>query len=120
MGKVLDFHEILILPSQVYNGNVMERETPDVLHFANCENPTAHGHPLLKACFSAEKEYAWPDPHAKGLGFQVDPLYRNPVEAVKKDEVFYALLALTDVLRVGKVREVQVASDELKKRLIQA
>jgi hypothetical protein len=42
-------------------------------------------------------------------------LYQRQVEAVHKDELFYKLLALSDVLRVGKVREKSVAVEEIKR-----
>jgi hypothetical protein len=38
-------------------------------------------------------------------------------EACLKDPVFYEFMALCDALRVGKVREKNIAAEELKKRL---
>jgi hypothetical protein len=80
--------------------------------------PTAHSHPLLKARILSDTVYVWPDPESNVLGFQVDPLYTKQVEAVREDENLYTLLALSDVLRVGKAREIKIATEELKKRLL--
>jgi hypothetical protein len=77
--------------------------------------PTAHSHPFMKSIFTSDSVYVWPDPHSKDVGFQIDPLYQRQVEAVHKDELFYKLLALSDVLRVGKVREKSVAVEEIKR-----
>jgi hypothetical protein len=76
---------------------------------------TAHSHPFMKAKFSAETEYVWPDARGKFRGFSIDPLYKEVVKAVKQDEKLYKMLALIDVIRVGRVRECKVAIAELKK-----
>ena len=40
------------------------------------------------------------------------------VDAVKLDPALYELLSLVDALRVGKVREKELAISELKKRIL--
>jgi hypothetical protein len=76
---------------------------------------TAHSHPLMKAQFKTEFEYVWPEPRGAFRGFSIEPLYKEVVKAIKLDEKLYTMLALIDVIRVGKVRERKLAMAELKK-----
>jgi hypothetical protein len=75
---------------------------------------TAHSHPLMKREFASEQKYVWPKAGGKDFGSAIDPLYADVVKAVEKDEKFYALLALTDVFRVGRAREINFAGQLLK------
>lgn len=76
--------------------------------------PTAHSHPFMKNKFISKVDYAWPDNKGTTLGLLIEPFYAKQVEAVKADVTLYELLALIDVIRVGKVREVQAALKQLK------
>lgn len=81
---------------------------------------TAHSaEPLNKMIHSNEK-YVWP--YAKGLerGQSIQPLFNTVVEASLKDHELYELLTLVDALRVGKVRERELAKKELEKRILYA
>lgn len=80
--------------------------------------PTSHAAPPLNAIIKSEEPYVWPS--AKGImrGQSILPLYPSVVEAVKKDDKLYALLALVDAIRVGRAREKEMAIKELKKRII--
>lgn len=80
--------------------------------------PTAHSHPYMKKAFASEMNYVWPDSNGAIMGLTIEPLYQRQAEAVKKDEHFYKLLALVDVIRVGKVREVKHAIKELQKMIL--
>ncbi len=80
--------------------------------------PTAHAHPFMKDKFISELNYVWPDNKGGVMGLSVEPFYPKQIEAVKKNEQLYKLLALVDVLRVGKVREIAVAANELKKIIL--
>jgi hypothetical protein len=80
--------------------------------------PTAHSHPFMRKSFSGEANYVWEDAKGKLIGEQIEPLYAKQTEAVKIDAVFYKLLALVDVVRVGKVREIKVGIAELKKIIL--
>jgi hypothetical protein len=77
--------------------------------------PTAHSHPFMKKSFSSETDYVWPDNKGDVIGLQIEPFYNKQVEAAKQDAKLYELLAMVDVIRVGKVREIQVAKKHLKK-----
>lgn len=79
---------------------------------------TAHSHPYYKKFFKAEMQYAWPDEDGNIRGLMIEPLHPNAAKAARKDELLYKLLASIDILRVGKVREVKIAIDELKKAIL--
>jgi len=49
------------------------------------------------------------------MGLTIEPFYPKQVEAVMEDQLYYKLLALVDVVRVGKVREIKYAINELNK-----
>lgn len=78
---------------------------------------TAHSHPFMAAKFNSENHFVWPDANGTILGLAIEPFYKGQVMAIKEDEVLYKLLALIDVLRVGKTREVKEAIEELKKMI---
>jgi hypothetical protein len=79
--------------------------------------PTSHSASPLKDEIQSTEEYVWP--YAKGTvrGHSILPLHPSVPAAALKDEQLYALLALTDALRVGRAREKELALVELRKRL---
>ena len=77
--------------------------------------PTAHSHPYMKKHFISEMDYVWPDHNGEVMGLMIEPFYSKQVESIHDDELYYKLLALVDVIRVGKVREVKLAINELEK-----
>lgn len=80
--------------------------------------PTAHAHPFMKQYFSSEMPYVWPDNREKGRGLSIEPLYARQIDAVKIDARLYKLLALVDIIRVGKTRELKIAMNELKTEIM--
>ena len=76
--------------------------------------PTAHTHPFMKAKFISDLNYIWPHNQGSVLGLVIEPFYPKQTEGVLNDETYYKLLALVDVIRVGKVRESAYAIKELK------
>lgn len=76
--------------------------------------PTAHGHPFIKRFIDADLLYVWPDFKGEARGLSIEPFYPNQVKAVKEDPKLYTLLALLDVIRVGRVREIGIAIKELR------
>lgn len=80
--------------------------------------PTAHSHPSMKKIFISEMNYVWPDNKGKIMGLAIEPFYPKVIEAVNEDEFFYKLLSLVDVIRVGKVREIKYAVNELRKNIL--
>jgi len=81
--------------------------------------PTAHSHPFMKKHFKAELEYVWPEPRGKFRGLAIEPLYKEVPNAVWEDADLYKMLALIDVIRVGRVREWKLAISELQKMILQ-
>jgi len=79
--------------------------------------PTAHSAAPLKKMIQSEEYYVWPDAKGTHRGLSIEPLHPGVLEACRKDKNLYALLALADVLRVGKSREKSLAIGELKKVL---
>ena len=72
----------------------------------------------MKNIFISEMNYVWPDVKGEVMGLLIEPFYPKQVEAIKQDPIFYELLALVDVIRVGRVREVKYAVTELKKYIL--
>lgn len=77
--------------------------------------PTAHSHPFMENLLHSSVTYVWPFSQSDAIGLALEPLYDKQVLAVKKDEDLYKLLALLDVLRIGKTREVELAKTALHK-----
>jgi predicted transcriptional regulator len=80
--------------------------------------PTAHSHPFMKKHFLSDTNYVWPDAKGEVMGQMVEPFYERQPEAARDDSKFYLLLALVDAIRVGRVRESKLATDELKRILL--
>ncbi|MBV4356289.1 helix-turn-helix domain-containing protein [Pinibacter aurantiacus] len=80
--------------------------------------PTAHSHPFMRNHFESNEVYVWPDTLGKNRGHSIEPFYQKQINAVKIDEALYLLLALVDVIRVGRIREVNVAVDKLKEIIL--
>lgn len=80
---------------------------------------TAHSAEPLKSLLSASPEstYVWPDPAGVVKGQIITPLYKSVPTAVKNDDSLYQLLSLIDAIRLGRVREQNLAIDLLERRL---
>lgn len=79
---------------------------------------TAHTAPPLNGIIMAQNDvFVWPTSKGDTRGQSIVPLYKTVPEASMKDAKLYELLALTDAIRVGRVREVNIAIEELKKRI---
>jgi len=79
---------------------------------------TAHSHPFMQQHFSSELNYVWPDPRGDVRGLSIEPLYKEQAKAARQDVTLYLMLALIDVIRVGRVRETELAIRELKKLIL--
>jgi hypothetical protein len=80
--------------------------------------PTAHSAEPLKSLLmvSDNNAYVWASPQGKIKGLGIKPLYHSVPEVALQDSRFYEMLCLVDGLRIGKVREQQLAALELQKR----
>lgn len=79
---------------------------------------TGHSHPVVAEKFHPELKYVWPDASSYDRGLSIQPLYPTVVKAVKEDATLYKLLAMIDVIRTGRVREVKFAVEEFKKHIL--
>jgi hypothetical protein len=80
--------------------------------------PTAHAAPPLKSqIIENDLPPVWPDAEGDVRGVTLEPLHKTAPKAARKDPVLYELLALIDALRDGRVRERQLAEQELSARL---
>ncbi len=80
--------------------------------------PTAHSAPPLYKAFKSDEFYVWPDAKGNVRGQKIEPFHIGQINAAKHDNKLYELLALSDALRVGKLREKKMAEEELKKRIL--
>ncbi len=79
---------------------------------------TAHSaSPIKEYIHQGEDNFVWPYYKGTKRGLQIEPLYKTVPEVASGDPVLYELLVIVDTLRVGRVREVEVAIVELDKRL---
>ncbi len=82
--------------------------------------PTAWATAPLDAWILAGEELppVWPSPLGSVRGQAIEPLYRSVPAAALKDQALHELLALVDALRIGRVRERELASRQLEARLL--
>ena len=81
--------------------------------------PTSHSAPPLSAEIVAGNEnYVWQ--YAKGeiRGMIIEPLYKTVPKVCLKLPELHELLSLLDALRIGRIREINIAKNILKERLI--
>lgn len=79
--------------------------------------PTAHSHPYMKTFITSDHAYVWSSSSGSIVGQSIEPFYANQVKAIEQDKELYRLLAFLDVIRVGKLREKNIAETELKEVL---
>ena len=80
---------------------------------------TAWAAPMFDSAFMAgdEPPPVWPHPEGKARGQGISPLYKAAPGAALQDVMLYELLALVDMLRLGRVRERKLASEQFRMRL---
>lgn len=84
--------------------------------------PTAWACPELKntslsSLVTDDLVPVWPDSGGKIKGRAIEPLHAGVPIAIRTNKELYALLALVDVLRVGRAREREFAEAELQRRI---
>lgn len=80
--------------------------------------PTAHSHPFYKERIVSSNPYVWPSFDGSVRGESIEPLHKGVISAASQDEIFYALLASVDIIRAGRVREIKIAIEEIKKYIL--
>jgi hypothetical protein len=78
--------------------------------------PTAHAAPPLSGLIVSDDEPipVWSDAKGTTRGLPLSPLYKTAVFAAHKDEGLYRLLALLDAIRIGRVRERELAKEHIR------
>ncbi len=69
--------------------------------------------PMNEKILSEKDVYVWPDSKGNIRGEAIDPLYRTVPEAARIDPMLHSLLAIADIFRIGRTREVELAKVEL-------
>jgi hypothetical protein len=79
---------------------------------------TAYSAPPVNQYITEGKEhFVWKYYKGTRRGNSIVPLYSNIPKIVENQPEFYELLTITDTFRVGKSREIEIAIQELDKRL---
>ena len=79
---------------------------------------TAHSaSPIKEKISPGNDSYVWQSPNGNSRGQAIEPLYKTIPEVVINDLPFYELIVITDTIRIGKSREIQIAIEELTKRI---
>ena len=71
--------------------------------------------PISEHIPSTTETYVWPYKNGTSRGQGVIPLYKSVPKAAENDPELYRLLVIADTLRMGRVRERNVAIQELDK-----
>lgn len=82
--------------------------------------PTAHSaFPINESIISNGENLVWAYFKGTTKGQTIEPLYKALPKVVENDPFFYELMVITDTLRIGKNREVEIAIKELDKRFFE-
>jgi hypothetical protein len=77
--------------------------------------PTSHSAPAFAGVFApGSTDFVWAHPNGTVRGIGVEPLHPSVPYAAMQDPRLYELLALFDALRVGKVRERNMAAQRMQ------
>lgn len=79
--------------------------------------PTAHSAPFFQNKFFTEEQYVWPSGKGNVRGQAIIPLYKTVTNAIENDQFLYQLLALADIIRVGRAREKEMAIELMEQHL---
>jgi hypothetical protein len=79
--------------------------------------PTSFCEPSLNGFLIATEKFVWPHPSGKIKGSSIEPLYSTVPSFIESDPDLHRLLALTDMIRVGRVREKKLAIELLQKEV---
>lgn len=81
--------------------------------------PTAvSASPISQYVPSGNEVFVWPYKKGTIRGQAITPLYSTVPEAIMQDEDLYRLLVIADTLRFGRVRERDIAIQELDKYIM--
>ncbi|MCF8463192.1 MAG: hypothetical protein K9G41_00005 [Flavobacteriales bacterium] len=75
---------------------------------------TAHSAEPLRNLIESHEPIVWPYAEGNVRGHGIEPLHPSVPIACERDSHLYQLLALVDALRIGRVREKELAMVELE------
>ncbi len=79
---------------------------------------TAHSASPIKEQISEGKDnYVWSYSRGTRRGNSILPLYKTVPKVVENQKELYEYLVIADTLRIGRVREIEIAVNELDKKL---
>ena len=91
---------------------------PAQLGFSTRGIITAHSAPPVSNFINEGREnYVWAYYKGTRIGNSIVPLYEKIPKFIENDPELYEYLAIVDTFRIGKNREVDIAVNELDKRL---
>jgi hypothetical protein len=79
--------------------------------------PTAHAGPATSGQLVVPQPYVWPWEAGLAFGPALAPLHPCVPGAASTHPQFHELMAVVDVFRVGRAREVRIAEDWLNRKL---
>ena len=80
--------------------------------------PTGHSAYPLNIIFDDSEIFVWACSEGTARGLAIEPYYKNQPKAVLQNSYLYAVLALTDSIRLGRKREKNKAAEMLEQVLI--
>ncbi|MCL2284674.1 MAG: hypothetical protein FWC26_15270 [Fibromonadales bacterium] len=78
---------------------------------------TAFSAAPLNKKIASKTAIVWASENGTALGESIEPLYHTVGQAIQKDKAFYEIMSLIEAIRIGRVREIELAKNELKTRL---
>ena len=78
---------------------------------------TGISHPIFEGKINSLKKFVWPSAKGNEKGLPIKPLYRSIPDVCFTNMELLELLALIDVLRIGRIREVELAEKILIEKL---
>lgn len=79
--------------------------------------PTAHAGPATRGQLRSEQPYVWPWDAGQDFGPALKPLHPAVPAAAAAHPEFHELMAVVDVFRIGRARELRLAEDWLVQKL---
>jgi hypothetical protein len=78
--------------------------------------PTSYAKPGFKFVrYNNADIYVWPHPEGTRKGICLRPIHPSLPQACLKDDNLYTLASLVEMVRMGRAREVSIASKEIEK-----
>ena len=77
---------------------------------------TAFSASPLNKKIKSQTSIVWACENGTALGESIEPLYPAVVQATQKDKALYEIMSLIEAIRIGRVREICLARNELKTR----